>query len=92
LFGANHVSEFCHNNRLELIARAHQVIQEGYKYRFDDQLITVWSAPNYMYRVGNVASVLALDGNLQRELKVFRQVPDANRKVPDGNLNASYFA
>jgi diadenosine tetraphosphatase ApaH/serine/threonine PP2A family protein phosphatase len=91
-FGAKPVREFCHNNRLELVAHAHQLVQDGYQYRFDEQLITVWSAPNCMYRCANVASVLALDQDLQRELKVFREVPDANRKVPDGNLNLSYFA
>jgi diadenosine tetraphosphatase ApaH/serine/threonine PP2A family protein phosphatase len=91
-FGAGPVREFCHNNKLELIARAHQLVQEGYQYHFAGQLITVWSAPNYMYRCGNVASVLALDRNLQREIKPFREVPESDRKAPDGSLNMSYFA
>lgn len=37
LFGADVTREFAHGNGLELIARAHQLVQEGYKYMFDER-------------------------------------------------------
>jgi len=77
LFGSNATSEFTQLNGLELVCRAHQLVMEGYKYHFPDKnLVTVWSAPNYCYRCGNVASVLAIDENLERDFKLFYEVPE----------------
>jgi serine/threonine-protein phosphatase 4 catalytic subunit len=58
-----------------MIARAHQLVMEGYKLMFDDHLVTVWSAPNYCYRCGNVAAILEIDSNLGKHFKVFESAP-----------------
>jgi hypothetical protein len=42
--GSNCVKQFNHTNHIDVIARAHQLVMEGYKYMFDKQLVTVWSA------------------------------------------------
>lgn len=81
-FGAPVVKEFNHINGLELVARAHQLVNEGFKFWFpDENLVTVWSAPNYCYRCGNDASILQLSSTLERNFLNFRAVPDSNKVV-----------
>ncbi|KAJ9667570.1 sporulation-induced protein [Coniosporium apollinis] len=93
LFGDKVSSEFNHVNGLQLIARAHQLVNEGYKYHFKDKdVVTVWSAPNYCYRCGNVASIMSLQEDLEPKFTIFSAVPDNRRAVPAGRgTRGEYF-
>ncbi|GAM85025.1 hypothetical protein ANO11243_030280 [Dothideomycetidae sp. 11243] len=85
LFGDKVATEFNHVNGLGLIARAHQLVNEGYKYHFKNKdVVTVWSAPNYCYRCGNVASIMTLGEDLKPDFTIFSAVPDHRRAVPAG--------
>lgn len=42
----------------------------------ENSLVTVWSAPNYCYRCGNVASVLCFNDALQKEVKYFTETQE----------------
>jgi serine/threonine-protein phosphatase 4 catalytic subunit len=55
---------------------------EGYKSMFNDTLVTVWSAPNYCSRCGNVAAILELDENLETNFKKFEAAPPEVRNAP----------
>ena len=74
LFGSKVVDDFNHHNGLTLIARAHQLVQEGYQELFEHKnIVTIWSAPNYCYRCKNMASVLKIDTEKKKEYVVFEQ-------------------
>ncbi|KAL7749140.1 putative serine/threonine protein phosphatase [Sorochytrium milnesiophthora] len=82
MFGRSVVETFLHNNALSHILRAHQLCMEGYQVLYDDKLSTVWSAPNYCYRCGNLASVLqvAPAPSLARYFNVFAAASEADRE------------
>ena len=87
LFGSEPTNDFCRINGLDLICRAHQLVQEGYKYWFDNQnLVTVWSAPNYCYRCGNVAAIVEIKENLERDFRIFNAVPESGKSVHPKNV------
>ncbi|XP_076183537.1 protein phosphatase V [Ptiloglossa arizonensis] len=82
LFGSNVTYTFMEDNDLKLICRAHQLVHEGLRYMFDDKLVTVWSAPNYCYRCGNIASILHFSTVDRTKPVLFRAVPDCERVIP----------
>lgn len=91
LFGGDVVKQFNTSNNLDLIARAHQLVMEGHKSMFNDTLVTVWSAPNYCYRCGNVAAILELDDLLSRTFKIFEAAPQDQRGIPAKKPAPDYF-
>ena len=91
LFGEEPTATFCHLNGLKFITRSHQLAMSGYQWFFNNQLITVWSAPNYMYRSGNDASVMKYRPDGTYDLCIFKPCPQNERIPPAEVPTIGYF-
>ena len=63
-FGQDITERFNRTNGFKFIVRAHQLVMEGYNWAHTQQLVTVFSAPNYCYRCGNMAAIMEVEENL----------------------------
>ena len=79
IFGEKVVEDFNKKNDLDLIIRAHQVVDEGYEFFAKRQLITIFSAPNYCGEFDNSAGIMIIDESLTCSLKVLRPVENLKK-------------
>jgi len=87
-FGQDISEQFNHNNGLTLIARAHQLVMDGYNWCHEKNVVTIFSAPNYCYRCGNQAAIMEIDEHLEYTFLQFdpaprRGEPQVTRRTPD---------
>ena len=71
-FGSDISELFNRRNDLKLICRAHQLVMEGYNWSHFMAVVTVFSAPNYCYRCGNLGAIMQVDENMVKSLYVVR--------------------
>jgi len=87
-FGDDVSKQFNHCNGLNLIIRAHQLVMEGFQWHHTDNVLTVFSAPNYCYRCGNLAGIVEYDDHLTPKIVTYepaprRGEPHVTRNAPD---------
>mmetsp|Transcript_12896 Transcript_12896/g.30976 ORF Transcript_12896/g.30976 Transcript_12896/m.30976 type:complete len:300 (+) Transcript_12896:81-980(+) len=73
-FGADIVSMFLKKHDLDLVARAHQVVEDGYEFFAKRQLVTLFSAPNYCGEFDNAGAMMSVDETLMCSFKVLKPV------------------
>jgi len=73
LFGEDVVSDFLEKHDLDLLCRAHQVVEDGYHFFANRQGVTLFSAPNYCGEFDNAAAMLIVDKDLLCSFSVFKR-------------------
>lgn len=81
-FGPDVVSRFLQKHDMDLICRAHQVVEDGYEFFSKRQLVTLFSAPNYCGEFDNAGAMMSVDESLLCSFQV----------CPSKHYSASRFA
>lgn len=71
-FGINKVRAFLDNANIDFIARAHQVVQDGYEFFGDKDLVTIFSAPNYCGDFSNAGAIMNVDKDLVCSFQILK--------------------
>lgn len=71
-FGPDVVARFLEKHDLELICRAHQVVEDGYEFFAKRHLVTIFSAPNYCGEFDNAGAIMSIDADLMCSFQILK--------------------
>ena len=71
-FSKKSLKNFLNDNNLELLCRAHQVVEQGYEFYGNNSCVTVFSAPNYCGMFDNSGAMMVVDENLKCSFNIIK--------------------
>ncbi|GMI92277.1 BRI1 suppressor 1 (BSU1)-like 2 [Hibiscus trionum] len=90
-FGPDRVMEFCNNNDLQLIVRAHECVMDGFERFAQGHLITLFSATNYCGTANNAGAILVLGRDLVVVPKLIHPIPPASPEAsPERHIDDTW--
>ena len=87
VFGADVLLEFNKKNDIDLVCRAHQVVENGYEFFSKRNLVTLFSAPNYCGEFDNDAAVMIINEDLICSFKILKSNSCFNYSEVNSNGN-----
>ncbi|KAB8206888.1 Metallo-dependent phosphatase-like protein [Aspergillus parasiticus] len=83
-FGPDVVSRFLQKHDMDLICRAHQVVEDGYEFFSKRQLVTLFSAPNYCGEFDNAGAMMSVDESLLCSFQILKPAEKKQKYVYGG--------
>lgn len=71
-FGGDVVAKFLKKHDLDLVCRAHQVVEDGYEFFAKRRLVTIFSAPNYCGEFDNAGAMMSVDESLMCSFQILK--------------------
>ncbi|RKO92049.1 serine/threonine-protein phosphatase PP1-gamma catalytic subunit [Blyttiomyces helicus] len=86
-FGPDVVTRFIKKHDLNLICRAHEVVEDGYAFFAKRQLVTLFSAPNYTGEFDNAGAMMSVDETLLCSFQILKPA-EKKKKYAYGGSNS----
>ena len=74
IYGRDVTEQFLKKHDLDLVCRAHQVVEDGYLFHFNRKVVTIFSAPNYCGEFDNNGAIMTVDENLYCSFKILQPI------------------
>jgi len=84
-FGAKIVNNFLDQHDFDLVCRAHQVVEDGYEFFAERQLLTLFSAPNYCGEFDNAAALMTVSPELLCSFQILKPADKKSKYAYGGN-------
>ena len=88
-FGADVVAATAEKLNIDLICRAHQVVEDGYEFFASKQLVTVFSAPNYCGEFDNAGAMMSVDDTLMCSFQILKPTQKKGKGAAKGGAAAA---
>eukprot|EP00041_Stephanoeca_diplocostata_P007039 m.97290 g.97290 ORF g.97290 m.97290 type:complete len:322 (-) comp16694_c0_seq1:89-1054(-) len=84
-FGPGIVETFLAQHGLDLICRAHQVVEDGYEFFGNRMLVTLFSAPNYCGEFDNAGALMSVSKDLLCTFQILKPQDKQSKYSYGGN-------
>jgi len=86
-FGKRIVKKFLDRNDLDLVCRAHMIVEDGFEFFGNRSLVTVFSAPNYCGEFDNNGAIMSVDKDLLCSFEIIPSTITMEREKREALLN-----
>lgn len=81
VFGKDIVENFNDKHNIDLICRAHQVVEDGYEFFCNRKLVTIFSAPNYCGEFDNSGGLMKVNKDLMCSFLILEPIDKERKKL-----------
>jgi serine/threonine-protein phosphatase PP1 catalytic subunit len=81
IYGPEVVEQFIKDKDIDLVCRAHQVVEDGYEFFANRKLVTIFSAPNYCGEFDNSGGLMKVDENLMCSFLILEPIDKEREKL-----------